>query len=76
MASDGASASGRFGDRMDRLALASARIPFRLKVGVVWAGIFAVLAVFFWLCKFDTQWMRDEFGFIFGGLKFTVFVML
>ena len=76
MASDGATASGRFGDRMDRLALASARVPFRLKVGVVWACIFVVLAVFFWLCKFDTDWMRDEFGFIIGGLKFTIYLAI
>ena len=66
----------RFGDRLDRLSLASARIPFRLKVGAVWACIFALLGVFFWLCKFDTGWMRDEFGFILGGLKFTIYLAI
>jgi polar amino acid transport system permease protein len=75
MSSDGAIGS-RFGDRMDRLALASARVPFRLKVALVWACIFAVLAVFFWLAQFDDDWMRDEFGFIVGGLKITVYLAL
>jgi polar amino acid transport system permease protein len=65
-----------FGDRMDRLALASARIPFRVKVGVVWACIFLVLGVFFWLAKFDLQWMKDEFGFIVGGLSTTIYLAL
>jgi polar amino acid transport system permease protein len=66
----------RFGDRMDRLALASARVPFRLKVAVVWACIFVLLGVFFWLAKFDLAWMRDEIGFILGGLRMTVYLAL
>jgi polar amino acid transport system permease protein len=75
MASDGGFRS-RFGDRMERLAQASARIPFRIKVGVVWACIFVLLGVFFWLAKFDLGWMRDEFWFIFGGLRWTVYLAL
>jgi polar amino acid transport system permease protein len=66
----------RLGDRMDRLALASARIPFRLKVGAVWVCIFILLGVFFWLAKFDFNWMRDEFWFIFGGLRWTLYLAL
>jgi polar amino acid transport system permease protein len=73
MASGGAEGS-RFGDRVDRLALASARVPFRLKVGLVWACIFVFLGVFFWLAKFDLGWMRDEFAFIFGGLRWTLYL--
>jgi polar amino acid transport system permease protein len=61
---------------MDRLALASARVPFQLKVGAVWATIFALLAVFFWLSRFDTDWMREEFSFIFAGLKFTIYLAI
>jgi len=66
----------RLGDRLDRVALASARIPFGLKVGAVWAAIFALLGVFFWLCKFDIGWMRDEFDFILGGLKYTIYLAI
>ena len=54
----GPSPSGRC-DRMDRLALASARIPFRLKVAVVWVVIFAVLGVLFWLADYDVDWMPE-----------------
>jgi polar amino acid transport system permease protein len=66
----------RLGDRMDRLALASARIPFRLKVGLVWVCIFVLLGVFFWLAQFDLGWMGDEIGFILGGLRMTVYLAL
>ena len=62
------------GDRMDRLAMSSARIPFRIKVAVVWLCIFAVLGVFFWLANYDTGWMRDNFSFIAGGLKYTMYM--
>ena len=59
---------------LERLALTSARIPFRLKVAVVWVVIFGVLAAFFAIAGFDTQFMRDEFGFIFSGLKYTLYM--
>src|SRR4051794_17523417 len=74
MASDDDGGGSSFGDRLDRLALWSARIPFRLKVGVVWVVIFIVLGVFFWLAKFDFAWMRQEFWFIFGGLRWTLYL--
>jgi polar amino acid transport system permease protein len=61
-------------ERMDRLALASARIPFRLKVAAVWAVIFAVLGVLFWLANYDTGWMRDNLTFIAGGLRYTLYI--
>jgi len=61
-------------DKREQLALASARIPFRLKVAVVWLLIFLVLAGFFAIAGFDTQFMRDEFRFIFGGLKYTLYM--
>ncbi len=60
--------------RWERLALANARIPFRLKVGVVWLLIFAVLAGFFAIAGFDTAFMRDQFRFIFYGLKYTLYM--
>ncbi len=58
----------------ERLALTSAGVPFRLKVAMVWAGIFAVLAAFFAVAGFDTGWMRDEFRFIAGGLRYTLYM--
>ena len=66
--------SGTAADRWERLSLASARIPFRVKVAVVWVGIFAVLAFFFWLAQFDIDWMRDNLTFIAGGLQFTLLI--
>jgi len=60
----------------DRLALASARVPFRLKVGVVWAVLFALVGVLFWLSQFDTDWMLDNLTFILGGLRYTLVIAL
>lgn len=60
--------------RWERIELASARIPFRLKVGAVWLVIFLVLAAFFAIAGFDTQFMRDEFRFIAGGIRFTLYM--
>ena len=63
-------------DRWERLSLASARVPFRLKVGVVWGVIFLGLAVLFVLAQYDLQWMRDNIEFIIGGLRFTLVLAL
>jgi len=59
-------------DWRERIALASARIPFRLKVGVVWLLLFALVAGFFALSRFDTDWMLDNAGFIAKGIRFTM----
>ncbi|MFT4009519.1 MAG: amino acid ABC transporter permease [Nocardioidaceae bacterium] len=56
----------------ERTALASARIPFNVKVVAVWVVIFAALAVFFSFAKFDTAWMKDNFWFIAKGIRFTL----
>jgi polar amino acid transport system permease protein len=58
----------------ERLALASARIPFRLKVAVVWAAIFILLALFFLAAGFDREWIRDNIRFIAGGLRYTLYM--
>src|SRR5205823_4085150 len=42
------------------------------KVTLVWAGIFAVMAVLFAIAKFDWGWMRDNLRFIATGLWVTV----
>jgi polar amino acid transport system permease protein len=60
------------GGGLERLALASARIPFRLKVAVVWGILFALVGLLFYLSQYDTDWMRDNAGFIAGGIRFTL----
>jgi len=62
--------------RRERLALASAGVPFRLKVASVWLVIFLVLGVFFVLAQFDNQWMLDNLSFILGGLQYTMYIAL
>jgi polar amino acid transport system permease protein len=68
--------NGPGSDRRERLALASSRIPFQLKVAVVWVGIFAVLVLLFWAAEFDTDWMLDNLSFIAYGLYYTVAIAL
>ena len=62
------------GDRLDRLAAASARVPFRLKVALVWVAIFAVLAGIFVAAEYDIDWMRDNLCFIAQGLRYTLYI--
>ena len=51
---------------------AQGRLSFRVKVALVWAGIFAVMAVFFAFAKFDWAWMRANFKFIATGVWVTI----
>ncbi len=62
--------------RGERLALASARVPFRVKTALVWVGIFLALGLLFVLARFDNAWMLDNVGYIAGGLQFTLFIAL
>jgi polar amino acid transport system permease protein len=62
--------------RGERLALASARIPFRLKVATVWLAVFGFLAFFGAAAGFDLQWIQDKFTFILGGLRYTLLIAL
>ncbi len=64
------------GGRGERLALASARVPFRLKVATVWVVLFAVVAALFYFADYDTEWMRENFTFILGGVQFTLLMAL
>ncbi|GAA1129209.1 amino acid ABC transporter permease [Nocardioides aquiterrae] len=57
---------------LERLALASARVPFRLKVALVWVVIFVLLALFFVAAGIDRQWIQDNIRYIAGGLRFTI----
>jgi polar amino acid transport system permease protein len=58
--------------KRDRLALASAGVPFRAKVALVWLAIFAVLGFLFWSASFDNGWIREHIGFIARGLVWTL----
>ena len=60
----------------ERLALASARVPFRLKVAVVWVVIFVLLGLFVLAAGFDREWIRENIGYIAGGLRYTLVMAL
>ena len=59
-------------DTWERVQLASARVPFRLKVAAVWVVLFGVLAFLGNAAQFDTQWIRDNIRYIVGGLRYTL----
>ena len=58
----------------ERVQLASARVPFRLKVAVVWVVLFAILGFVGNAAGFDVQWIRDNFRYILGGLRYTMVI--
>jgi polar amino acid transport system permease protein len=62
----------RAAGRPDAMALSSANIPFRLKVAIVWLAVFAMIATVLVLFELDTQFIRENFWFIAGGLQFTL----
>jgi polar amino acid transport system permease protein len=59
-------------DTWERVQLASARIPFRLKVAAVWVVLFLVLGFLGNAAGFDQQWIRDNIRYIAGGLRYTM----
>ena len=56
----------------EALALASARVPFRLKVTLVWVAIFFMIWLFLSLSELDFTFIRENFTFIAKGLQFTI----
>lgn len=54
--------------------LRSARIPFRLKLGVVWLIILAALVGLFAAADFDTDWMWEHAAFIGKGVTWTIVI--
>jgi polar amino acid transport system permease protein len=56
----------------EALALASARIPFRLKVGATWIAIFLMLGLFLALSDLDAEFIRENFWYIAKGLEYTI----
>jgi polar amino acid transport system permease protein len=61
-------------DTWERVQLASARVPFRAKVAAVWVVLFLLLGFFGNAADFDLQWIRDNFRYILGGLRFTMVI--
>jgi polar amino acid transport system permease protein len=60
----------------ERVQLASAEVPFRLKTAAVWVVLFGVLAFLGNSAGFDTQWIRDNFRYILGGLQYTLVIAI
>jgi polar amino acid transport system permease protein len=58
----------------ERLEQMSARIPFRVKLGLVWAVIALIVVILFALADFDVEWMLDQFWFIARGLPWTIII--
>ena len=56
----------------EALALASAKVPFRLKVTATWVAIFFILGIFLVLSDLDRGFIRENFRYIAGGLKYTI----
>jgi polar amino acid transport system permease protein len=61
---------------LERLALASARVPFRLKVAAVWVVLFVLLGLFVLAAGFDRDWIRENIRYIAGGLRYTMVMAL
>jgi polar amino acid transport system permease protein len=60
----------------EAMALASANIPFKAKVWIVWIAIFFSIAVMLALFQLDTTWIRENFSYIAWGLEFTILLSL
>ena len=58
--------------RTEALALASAKIPFRLKVTGTWVAIFFILGIFLSLSSLDMTFIRENFWYIARGLEYTI----
>ena len=52
----------------------SASIPFKVKLGMVWAVIALIVVILFSLADFDVEWMIDHLWFITQGLPWTIVI--
>ena len=57
---------------MERLSFASAKVPFRVKLGLVWLAIAAVIGWLFLAAGFDIGWIRDHASFVAKGMVWTI----
>jgi polar amino acid transport system permease protein len=71
---DDASGARGWSERRESAEMLSARVPFRLKLALVWTAILAVLIGLFAAAGFDTQWMRENVEFIARGITWTVVI--
>jgi polar amino acid transport system permease protein len=62
--------------RREAFELRSARVPFRLKLALVWAVILGLLAALFAGAGFDTSWMRENASFIARGITWTIVIAI
>ena len=60
----------------ERLSLASARVPFKFKLALVWLAITAVIAWLFLAAGFDTEWIRDKAPYVLKGVVWTVILSI
>jgi polar amino acid transport system permease protein len=58
--------------KTEAIALASARVPFRLKVTAVWIAIFFIIGIFLALSDLDMGFIRENVWYIAKGLEFTI----
>jgi polar amino acid transport system permease protein len=56
----------------EAIALAGARIPFRVKVTATWIAIFFLLGLFLALSDLDFSFIADNFAYIAKGLEYTI----
>ena len=56
----------------DPLRTKGGALSFRVKVALVWVGIFVAIGVFFYLASFDIDWMRTHLRFILTGVWVTI----
>ena len=61
---------------LERLELATAHIPFRIKVALVWIVVFIVLGFFGNAAGFDLPWIQSKFRYIAAGTQFTLLIAL
>jgi polar amino acid transport system permease protein len=66
----------RAAGKPEAMALASARIPFQAKVGIVWLAIFAVIALILSLFQLDTAWIKENASYIIKGVEYTLLLAL
>jgi len=58
----------------DRLELLGTRIPFRVRLALVWLAITLIVVILFAAADFDVEWMLDQFWFIARGLPWTIVI--
>ncbi len=62
--------------RREAFELRSARIPFTLKLALVWSVILGLLLALFAAAGFDTGWMRENASFIAKGITWTILIAI